>query len=359
MQTQTNFNTFIEFLKKYKKSSDEVDAFIEKNSVSKEAFRRSLDHLDDWYRETFPETYSSVLVHVVRSEIVDFRTLIDKHKKQHLLTEFAVVVNSSVFDAFIESDLVTNDDLRYLWEAIDTFEELSALLYNNTLVAYLLQNGIVSFQEFVDKYQNTQNHDEASSLFLIFGSSSIAELLAKNYDVSISDLKHLLHLVDEDSFEEFCKHDAILQKILKNFLLDTALVDKFNSIVQKTFQNTSYKLGFGFNLSYTNEDIKNVFDFIKFHQTFLENDDSEFILRLPSFTNDELLKLNEINRSIFDLKFTCSQIDEILELVSRSEKSRSILLQLIENNLLDTYDFETLKNLLTKDDKKKKTTLNF
>lgn len=64
-------------------------------------------------------------------------------------------------------------------------------------------------------------------------------------------------------------------------------------------------------------------------------------------------------KAIFDLEFSPQETQIILDILKNSDKAKNLLNSFIENNLLDTYSFETLKNLLTKDNEKRKGKFNF
>lgn len=82
-------------------------------------------------------------------------------------------------------------------------------------------------------------------------------------------------------------------------------------------------------------------------------------LKLNVVEFDEVLNMN-LALLKFDLKFDLNeeQKAELRSLLQNSKSAQNILKRILENNLDDQYDFESLRNLLSKDENKRKLKLN-
>lgn len=101
--------------------------------------------------------------------------------------------------------------------------------------------------------------------------------------------------------------------------------------------------------------VHSIFDFIRLYVTHYEDaDDREnWIEKDESKIDRDLLKLNKLNKCLYKFDFYKEQKLELAEVLKNNEIAQNRLIQIIDNNLEDQYDFDSLKNLLTKDDDKK------
>lgn len=189
----------------------------------------------------------------------------------------------------------------------------------------LLNNDICDFKQIIDKFK-----DKSDSVGLLIPGRALFEYLIENNKLTAEDVKYLLNgIVSVKQLDRLLTYNgSLLKHILSEFILDKNDVDRFTEIIE--------------NNDWCKErDIHSIFDVIDYKIN--EN-------------NEELLKLNELNKIMYSLNsfnLNKEQKLNLIEVIQNSEFAQNTLKQLVENNLQDQYNFETLEDLLTKDDKKK------
>lgn len=221
---------------------------------------------------------------------------------------------------------------------------------NVKFILELLNNDICSFKEIVDRVKDVTNVPGGFDHELEEDEWLFRELLKndnKNNKLTNDDLKYLLDKINTLRELDRLWHNTFLIKhILKELVLDTETVNRFNKLIE----NDDWC---------KKENVHTIFDKIEYpliHRW--DHTTKEFVvLDLNDESIDqELVKLTELNRFIHSLN--SNQTLELIEILRNNEKSKNILMSLIENNLQDQYTFESLKNILSKDDNKRKSKIN-
>lgn len=211
------------------------------------------------------------------------------------------------------------------------YTERSGLEAKN--IQLFMTNNLCTFKELVDAYKELREYwSESRCLCYLIENDRVFQWLITYSQVNDSDLKYLLNKIDNiKELLKLSRNTYLIKHLLDNFVLDENIVSNLNTISQYTKNSTKLE----------SADTLNVFDFIEYY-----NDDTH------------LLELIDSTKLVFSLTFNDTERKEIFDLIQHSEYAKNMLRQVVESNLEDQYNFETLRRLLTKDAEKRKTKLN-
>lgn len=216
----------------------------------------------------------------------------------------------------------------------DSDEEELCIDIEDENILKLLNNNICSFKEIVDRVKKMKEvsfNDQTACYFnSLLDKHRLFENLIENEKLTNNDLRDLLNEIDDlYGLCNFCQNSSLIKKVLNEFLLNKKNIDRFNKIVE----NSGW---------YDERNIHTVFDLLEdFYKT-----------------DQKLLKLNKLNRGLCDIKFDIDQKLKLVDVLKNNEKAQNMLMSFTEANVHDQYDFEQLKNMLTKDREKKKGKIN-
>lgn len=300
----------------------------------------SLYDLEDMYFVTRDgyNVNSDNIFKLIDDNIVSFKEIVDRIKS---MDEFDKFFHDKILT---ESNKLTKEDLRYIFDKIDHFKELAEFNHNYSLLQYVIDTDIVTFKELVDKYKSIKkkdNHKEDPCLWFLLHSTKNFKWLVEDSKITESDLKYMLNKIDSAYELKSLVHNPILLRhILNEFLLDKELLHKFNEILK------NWKRGIENN-------IYNIFDYMDVSIPICRSNKD-----IDEEEQKELQSLKEVN------KYLCSFNEEqrltLSKAVKNNDKAFDILRSVVESHLEDQYSFEALKSILTKDSKKQlKTKFNF
>lgn len=166
-------------------------------------------------------------------------------------------------------------------------------------------------------------------------------------DKNIDFLLNTIH--NRRELETFIMNPKLIERCLSSYCLTHQHVDHLDSIAR----NTRYVHHFNV---FGEVESQNFFNYLR---TALTSENS-YLSKLPNVKDLQvLLETNEALYSLKNSKLTKEQQVEIVEILKNNETARNTLKSIVEVDLLDQYDFEQLKNVLSKDDNKKKIKMNF
>lgn len=226
--------------------------------------------------------------------------------------------------------------------------EDGGIFINTENILKLLDEGVCNFQDIVDRIKSiseTADYLGCDAFKKLLENVGESVRLFEMHNPTKEELKYLLSKIDKiDELRNLCDNRCLLERILNEFLLDE-VVDKLNTVVEE-------------DVWCSKRSIHNIFDLIEFTHTHYFDDDWNSYKLDKEYIDENLLKLNRTNKNFYKLNFHENGKLELIEILQTSEHSRAVLNQVVESNLHDTYDFDTLKNLLNKDDNKKRSKLN-
>ena len=261
-------------------------------------------------------------------------------------TLIKLLKNAELFKELIDSNQLNEEDLKYLLNRIDTYDELDNLTENTILLKHIVDKNILSFKELVDKYKNIENGFNNSCLQYLLSNKEIFNDLVLSNKLNKEDLRYLLNTIDNDlDLDSLCTNTSLIKHILNEFVLDKETVDKFNTIIE----NTSWC-----EVNSEVNNIHNIFKLIEFYATHEWDDEEEEYCR-KSRIDQELLELLELNKKVYLLStfdLNLNQKLDLSEVLKDNEITKNKLIQIVENNLESNYDFDSLMQYLKKKEKK-------
>lgn len=183
-----------------------------------------------------------------------------------------------------------------------------------------------------------------------------------NESLKLEYIKRILDNIEntEEMFAFTINFDDgfFLKPALQNFLFTVEHITKLNEFVREVVcdERSWYRKRY-FNL----DEIVDQHNTMSFFQ-FLENEYTDpRLLKVHAIDKENAQEIVELTRVYMAL---CSFLNDnnfmnLVQILSNSERSREVLKQIVFNNLIDQYDFESLQSILTKDEKKMKNKMNF
>lgn len=330
------------------------DKLIELNALCREDILYLFDKLKDGEFSTLRSFTENVQLLTYCIECIDesdFKKFVDLylfHREQEKgLCKFSYEMFFSLLEegewlqSFLASKSCTSENVQYLIDNISTYHELWRFDDCVYFLKQIVEKGYIKLDELVDKYCS-------------FANKTLLED-EKNDTDEDHPLLWLIHKVDLwRSFlklgEEVVTHQSLrhfLNKIENSKLLDKLCDDNNLFLAKYCFDN----LIFDENIlqKYTKLKRKNGVDQNLFFDYVQQN-----------FNAARWSNPTKRYRKIYATFKQPTQRQEIYSIVQKSERAKNTLLQIVDNNLLDQYSFESLKTILTKDDTKKlKIKMNF
>lgn len=263
----------------------------------------------------------------------------------------------------IAKNVLTSTDVQYLFERLNSNEEGRILSHHDAFIVSLIENKLCTFQDIVRVVKNIREDEDDSCLSSLLCNFVIFNTLLEQTLLDEHSLIFLLNNID--SYYElnyFCsvENEMLIKKVLTRNLLDFSLINRYNSILSKRFSHNEITEYNFFNMIYQKVLCKKS-SYNNSSKLVIDEETNKFVRRRE--INPRLLVL--LNRAVslyvansFE-KLNFDERKEIAKITNHSEKAKKKLLQIVNSNLQDQYDFETLKNLLTKEEKKKRLKLNF
>lgn len=120
------------------------------------------DLRDQYFVNLEDESEIENVLKLLDENICDFKQLVDKFKKMgedsHSSCLDMLLGNIELFNELIKSNRLTNADLKYLLNTVDSYSEINNLCYNIDSLKYILNNFILD-AEIVNRL-NTILEDE-------------------------------------------------------------------------------------------------------------------------------------------------------------------------------------------------------
>lgn len=285
------------------------------------------------------------IVRILKDDVSMRKTFVDQMKNTISIdTGFVYMLASEkLFEKFEENNILTKDFYQYIFDNIRTKREMEIYANNRVLSLYFIRKNVIPFEELVRKCSWRDNDNHSCLQYLLKGYDVDSEIKNK-FSIARGVLsleldrpsylvrrfkKDLLYLLDKvqtvNEVKSFYKNRSFLMHCFQNFVLNSNHIEKFDSLLHTV---SNVKSGF--------------FDSIK----------------VAYETDAEMLSTAESYR-IFQLKYSEKEKRELFHILKNSDNSREIFKQIVDSNLADQYSFEQLKELITKDSKKKKVKLNF
>lgn len=309
----------------------------------------------------------------------------DKYNMFESNNEFINAVAQNNIYTFFQNNVIRNkimndfsdQDLRHMFDIICQNKEV---FYG----AFIERSQKDIFQHMYDRQIFTQPEFEKifTESFDAYLQSSASNKSKKFYMLGsevvlsnklLSDQTFKKYFDEIDSFDEICGlfrfyATQLLKYALDNFLLDASLIRRSEQIIKGSnwvqFEMDDL-FDFIINENQRNEPIVEAAKFYKdawICMTLYDINSQEFSEFLTTIQNDSKIRDKAKFFANLDLenRFTKEQLREIFDLILyKSEGSQTTLQKIVENNLLSQYDFESLKNVLSKDVDKKKYKMNF
>lgn len=319
---------------------------------------------------------SSICV-LFNEELVNFKNFAERCLSQHragtsvdvLFPEFQKLMHAiEVLKDDIDDDASSNRTdrkLRNLKKDITLFKIQSCLklskLLRSALYSLYDANHELLTVSFIDLsrelYQKLQEFDDCDD--------DVSEAL-DSLELTIEEAEERLGSTPTETALKLVKCERCsLLEIVNDLDFDEFFEDHFDWFIDDVLQCSSMKNGKHFvvkseNLEEFQEDvIEELLD--RKYQL------SKFPALLIEYVRSKFDQYKE-RLSVFDalpifiekyLRYDDCQLRELKGIVQKNHTSRAILSRIVQNNLQDTYTFEQLKNLLTKDDNKMKNKMNF
>lgn len=246
-----------------------------------------------------------------------------------------VFESEDCLNSFLSSKACTAENVQHIVQNIITYNELWKFDDSSYFLKKIVEYGYISFKELTDKYCSVAERKDADPeedhllLWLLHKTQLWRDLLKDdNKLVTFDDLKYFLSKIDNEKLlNKLCDDNNLFlaKYCFDNFLFDESTLQKYTKILRKN--------GVDQNLFFS------------------------YVQR--NFSSASWSDPTENYRKIYELLKRPTQRQKIYSIVQNSEKAKNTLLQILNNNLLDQYGFEQLKSLLTRDEEKKKTKLNF
>lgn len=225
------------------------------------------------------------------------------------------------------------------------FDELSDSYFTTELVDMtnnvyeLIFSRACTFSQIVDRFKQTKDKFGLSYLPELLRLHTVFEKLIARELIVSNDLKYLFDNINhENELGQLVVNRTLLWHFLNEFLFaDKEAVEKLNRLL-----NDDNWIAEWCNKNKS----KNVFDIISY---FEADRDEQF------FENKtDTLQLIKINKYLSNNAFAANQKLDLIKILRVSKRAKEMLERIIDNNLQEQYkDFESLKNLLIKDDNKK------
>lgn len=245
----------------------------------------------------------------------------------------------SFITAISDKQLFTKGGLKRLIDSISSKELLHKFNENHSLLRLMVESESASLQDLTRKYSSISQMEfcdedlhisstdarNNSCLYLLLRNNEDFEYFIDNDLISKKDCEGLLQYIldyEPTTIEEFCRNISLVKYFFENFLIDN--LSAFSEVAKRYFNNDFFGS-----------------------------------LRHKCRFHKDVLRSIDQYEAVCNLKYSKKRKQEVFEILKNSETARSALKLLVDNNLLDQYDFETLKNLLNKTDNKKKIKMNF
>lgn len=275
-----------------------------------------------------PKSLNNVL-DLLKSKKISFQEVVEytKTKKYTNRNFLSLLASEQFFKYLLKENLLSKTELKYLLDNIKLDTQLKTLTENSYLFHHLLLGKDISFKELVDVFNSKHfKYNSFYSGLYYLVSNTVFDCkfayLIKNNILSKGDFKYLLGKIDDPDIitSLLMRKSKFLDYCFKNFLVDKHIIEKFDELIkdaQMTFLSSLLK-------PYEEMSLTTIKDYV-------------LVSSLP-YADDK-------KESIFNM-------------IQNSDRAQSTLMQILDNNLIDQYDFEQLENLLNKDEEKKKIKMN-
>lgn len=301
--------------------------------------------------------YNAVLApKMIESNVVSVKELFDACIKFNAFS--FLMYTPDLYERAFEQSKISKDDLIHLWKNIDSKKEFEPVYRNASLLTQIVEQNICSFQELIDKGKNSQ------ALQALLQNEQFFEKLIADNAVSKDDLKMLMKVLDEKGdyalFKNFSENVALIKHLLKNFLFDTEFIDKANKTLICFYNQHNDENEYGFGMTF----LERPYYKALYTPDYVPEYDAYFSRERPDGDPNKDVDLAELSENSM-LCFECSKLSDkekqkLFEIVQKSKKAKGLIKEIVSSNLQDHYDFDQLKNILTKDDEKKlRTKFNF
>lgn len=309
-------------------------------SVNKELIQRLFIHLNSGNEFEALLRNPHLLKHLVENEYALFRRVVDKFKSTRQLDALTA---ASVIVDICNCPIVDVCDLKYFLKKLTSTSQIRALVRNINLLLFLCNRGL--FREVVDCLKRPKSQYWLESLF---DKEEFFEIAFAKSLLSFEDIKYLLNSINKSyEIEYLCRNQPLLEFSLKNYLIYTTLLNNIKIDNGYFLIKKDGVFDISQQLTKATSKAQNLFDVLRI---YIYHRQSE-LLDLVDFYE----KLYESLKS----SYRSEQFDELLNILDSSENARDLFTQIVMNNIFDQYDFKSLKNILTKDETKKKIKMNF
>lgn len=284
-------------------------------------------------------------------------TEFDQYFEQNRLDQLLLRIGcsfslSNKFVEYLHSSINDNDLKRFV-DFCSTTEDGAAYLYNfsdNKVLRVCFDRKILALQEVLDFFEK---HKDVYAYVRLY--ENLCKLLSERNESTKEAAQHLLALIeseqegslDEDDInqkfeqlDQMLASDVLVTELVTNDLLTYSRIKEYDDVILN--QSKRRPLSESWYMSEIAEFPSitlNVIDYYAYNEKIFEYIE-QYKMSIICAHNDE-------------------QFSELLRVLQNSEKARKNLRDILDNNLLDQYVFESLISLLAKDTEKKKIKFNF
>lgn len=247
----------------------------------------------------------------------------------------------------VDDDKITTsskfEKLRILLMNCENVNDYHKLNRDYRITRLSVDNALMPFNDLIDIFASCINSTQYSYLFQILNTEDFKILLRLN-SISDDNIRYLMKVFDRTSsnssmqrhllYSLFRDTPYLVKYCFDKFLFDDDDIETFNTIREHTNRRSTEGV-------FTS---KNFFDFA--HEAF----------SIKPYNNG----LQSLERYQKFFAFPRRQRKVLQRILNSSQEARNTLNQILQVNLQDQYSFESLKNILIKDNNKRlKTKLNF
>lgn len=340
---------------------------------------------------------------VKKSFVKDFQALPQFEKELYMFSAYNLIENNKLFRKYVNSNILTSDNFSSFYLALSTMSYIKLLfLENQSATSLLVDRNILNVENLRKVMYDVCDIEFAgicennSKLLKVFFDNTDTEyvnfidelkyrqqyeprgtrnsLTDRNKTLTLDKFNWLFfrRIGSADRYEDmsdFMKDASRMRYYLKQFqsfedvlalfgslpLLENLILNNFHGqdiadlytsffVPQTVYDSACHSLKRYLDASTRSDNTNSTKSYSdKYTESYLN--DLEVVCR--------------IYHKLSKFSYSEQQRRELVDVLRGSKISQELFDQLAESNLLDTYDFESLKSILTKDSKKKKLKLNF
>lgn len=289
------------------------------------------------------------LIDLLESAKLSFQDIVNELKKNNTFSQF--LKSTEAFQALNDKNLLSNKNLQYLFNEIKTSKELYEFDKNTFLLNQYIENRIITVEELINKHKSNSEME-----YLLRNTEIFHHLIKKNLFYKEDCTLLLNKLSGHQNGESLCRNIPLFEYALRNFLIEKKHIDNFEKVQKNQNKGAPKFFEYATNLY---EDSEHMTTLLFLYKTLLdkegkEQDDGYDLLCNVNCTDKERKELFDIiqQKQSLDLKqiLISDMIDaydfETLKNIAIN-RPKELLKKIVENDLLCLYDVDQLKEMLT------------